>query len=159
SRPVGPVQSVTYRSNQAAWLGVLRKMSFVPLRWTAKSWAWCMGRQARLASGPGARGGAVASEVGSGGGWRSAAAGGGGRAVGGGQGAARRYPNPVYDSTPTSSSRWFRYSTSMIQKRPAPSFVVLGSLTERRICRVCSTSPGRTGSWKTIVLSVITASG
>ncbi len=40
-----------------------------------------------------------------------------------------------------------------------PSFVVFGSLTERRIWRVCRTSPGRTGSWNTIVLSVITASG
>ena len=47
----------------------------------------------------------------------------------------------------------------MTQKRPVPSFVVFGSLTDRRIWRVCSTSPGRTGSWNTIVLSVITASG
>ena len=31
-RPCGPVQSVMKRSNQAAWLGVLRKMSWVPLR-------------------------------------------------------------------------------------------------------------------------------
>ena len=36
-----------YRSNQAAWLGVLRKMSRVPLRSTAKSLSWCMGRQSR----------------------------------------------------------------------------------------------------------------
>lgn len=35
-RAVGPSQSVTYRSNQAAWFGVLRKMSLVPLRCTAK---------------------------------------------------------------------------------------------------------------------------
>src|SRR5437660_367303 len=28
------------------------KMSRVPLRWTAKSWSWCMGRQSRLASAP-----------------------------------------------------------------------------------------------------------
>jgi hypothetical protein len=40
------------RSNQAAWLGVLRKMSWVPLRLTAKSWSWCMGRQSRAASAP-----------------------------------------------------------------------------------------------------------
>lgn len=32
SRPVGPVQSVTKRSNQAAWFGVFRKMSCTPLR-------------------------------------------------------------------------------------------------------------------------------
>ena len=31
-RPVGPVQSVTYRSNHAAWFGVLRKMSATPFR-------------------------------------------------------------------------------------------------------------------------------
>lgn len=37
--------------------------------------------------------------------------------------------------------------------------MVLGPLTDRRIWRVCSRSPGRTGSWNTIVLSVITASG
>ena len=51
-RPLGPVQSVTYRSNQAAWLGVFRKMSWVPLRLTAKSWSWCIGRQSRAASAP-----------------------------------------------------------------------------------------------------------
>ena len=54
---------------------------------------------------------------------------------------------------------WLRYSTSITQKRPVPSFVVFGSLTERRIWRVRKRSPGRTGSWNTIVLSVITASG
>src|SRR5205085_12192384 len=76
-----------------------------------------------------------------------------------GHASPRRYPNPVYDSTPTNSSSWLRYSTSITQNRPVPSFVVFGSLTERRIWRVRNRSPGRTGSWNTIVLSVITASG
>ena len=52
SRPWGPVQSVRYRSNQAAWFGVFKKMSRVPLRSTAKSLSWCMGRQSRLARAP-----------------------------------------------------------------------------------------------------------
>ena len=52
SRPFGPVQSVTNRSIQAAWFGVFKKMSLVPLRFTAKSLSWCMGRQSRLASAP-----------------------------------------------------------------------------------------------------------
>ncbi len=51
------------------------------------------------------------------------------------------------------------YSTSMTQKRPVPSLVVFSSLTERRIWRVRSRSPGRTGSWNTMVLSLMTASG
>ena len=37
---------------------------------------------------------------------------------------------------------WLRYSTSITQKRPVPSFVVFGSLTERRIWRVRSTVAG-----------------
>ncbi len=37
SRPLGPDQSVRKRSNHAAWFGVFMKMSFVPLRFTAKS--------------------------------------------------------------------------------------------------------------------------
>src|SRR5205085_12665877 len=56
-----------------------------------------------------------------------------------------RYPNPVHDSTPTSSPLWLRYSTSISQKRPVPSLVVFSSLTERNTWRVDSTSPGRTG--------------
>ena len=38
--------------NQAAWLGVFKKMSRVPLRLTAKSWSWCIGRQSREARAP-----------------------------------------------------------------------------------------------------------
>ena len=38
-------------------------------------------------------------------------------------------------STPTSSSRWLRYSTSITQKRPVPSLVVFGSLTDRSTWR------------------------
>ena len=52
SRPYGPDQSVRYRSNHAAWFGVFKKMSRVPLRFTAKSWSWCIGHVSRLAMAP-----------------------------------------------------------------------------------------------------------
>src|SRR5207248_6737617 len=70
-----------------------------------------------------------------------------------------RYPNPVHDSTPTRSPFWLRYSTSISQKRPVPSFVVFSSLTDRSTCLVERTSPGRTGSKNVSELSLITASG
>ena len=47
----------------------------------------------------------------------------------------------------------------MTQNRPVPSFVVFGSLSDRRTCDVLITSPGRTGVWKATSLSLITASG
>src|SRR5262249_37910199 len=68
-------------------------------------------------------------------------------------------PDAVYDSTPTSSSRWLWYSTSITQNRPVPSLVVFGSDTERSTCRVRSRSPIRTGSWKVMVFSLMIASG
>ena len=60
----------------------------------------------------------------------------------------------------TSSPRWLRYSTSITQKRPVPSLAVFSSLTERsRSARCVMMSPGRTGSWKIVVLSLMIASG
>ena len=47
----------------------------------------------------------------------------------------------------------------LVSNTGVPSFVFFSSDTDRRIWRVASTSPGRTGSWKTMVLSDITASG
>ena len=47
----------------------------------------------------------------------------------------------------------------MTQKRPVPSLVVLGSLSERSTWAVLMTSPGRTGSWNATSLSLMIASG
>ena len=49
-----------------------------------------------------------------------------------------------------------RNSTSITQNLPVPSFVVFGADTDRSTWEFEITSPGRTGSWNTIVLSVIT---
>ena len=47
----------------------------------------------------------------------------------------------------------------MVQNRPRPNFVVLGSLTDRRTCRDRTRSPIRTGSWKVLVFDEMIASG
>ena len=47
----------------------------------------------------------------------------------------------------------------MTQKRPVPSLVVFGSLSDRSTCDVLTTSPGRTGAWNTTSLSLMIASG
>ena len=48
---------------------------------------------------------------------------------------------------------------SITQKWPVPSQVVLGPLSDFTTWRWLITSPGRTGSWKTTVLSLMIPSG